>query len=264
MPNVSRHVTILHTNDFHNHLTAAQAEVLKRAKEAAGPNTLLLDAGDAISAGNVGVRPGGEPILTLMSDAGYDAMTLGNRETHLSEAVLRHKIGNARFPLLSANMRFKSEKSDVEMTNWPVLPNVIKTLPNGARVGVLGVTVPMVTERMAARHLSAFLFDEPLAVARAQAASLRPQVDLLIALTHIGIRADEQLAASCPNLDLLITGHTHLTVRHGDKPGGVPIVQAAWFGHYFGRVDFELAAETDGRPRIAGSEILDLATGTAI
>lgn len=264
MSHSPRHVTILHTNDFHNHLSSAQADVLKRAKEAAGPNTLLLDAGDAISAGNVGVRPGGEPILTLMSDAGYDAMTLGNRETHLSEAILRHKIGNARFPLLSANMRFKSEKPEAEMANWPVQAHMVRTLPNGVRVGVFGVTVPMVTERMAARHVSAFLFDEPLAMARAEAVSLRPNVDVLIALTHIGIRADEQLAASCPEIDLLITGHTHLTVRHGDKAGGAPIVQAAWFGHYYGRVEFDVPDTTGERARITDSEILDLVGGKPV
>ena len=83
---------ILHTNDFHNHFSPAQAETVRRAKDGLN-DVLLLDAGDAVSAGNVGVRPGGEPILTRMSDAGYDAMTLGNREFHVADALLRCKPG---------------------------------------------------------------------------------------------------------------------------------------------------------------------------
>src|SRR5665213_2707640 len=157
-----RRITILHTNDFHNHLTNSQAEFLQAKKAEAGPDTLLLDAGDAISAGNMGVKPGGEPILTMMSDAGYDAMTVGNRETHLIEAVVRHKLGNANFPVLSANMRLKQTDGDSLEQALPFQPHLIKAIPGGARVGVVGVTVPMVTERMAARLLSAFLFDEPI------------------------------------------------------------------------------------------------------
>ncbi len=87
-------------------LTEAQANLIRRTKDNL-PAALLLDAGDAVSAGNVGVRPGGEPILTRMSDAGYDAMTLGNREFHVADTLLRHKISKARFPILCANIRWK-------------------------------------------------------------------------------------------------------------------------------------------------------------
>jgi len=103
-------IHLLHTNDFHNHLTVSQAAFINAQKQNY-ENVLLLDAGDAISAGNLGVRPGGEPILTLMSETGYDAMTLGNREFHVSDALLRAKIGKAKFPVLCANMRWK-EPSD--------------------------------------------------------------------------------------------------------------------------------------------------------
>ncbi len=224
-----------------------------QAKQDAGPNTLLLDAGDAIYAGNIGVRPGGEPILTMMSDAGYDAMTMGNREFHVADVALRHKIGNARFPILCANIRYKN--ADPDSKELPAKPYLLKTLSNGVRVGVIGVTVPMVTERMAARHLSSFLFDDPIPVVQSLAAQLRPDVDLLIAMTHIGIKADEQLAPMCPELDLVITGHTHLVVKHGDKPG-VPIVQAGWFGHFYGVVEFEV--KNGLRPQIVRSEIIPL------
>ncbi|MDQ2688334.1 MAG: metallophosphatase [Armatimonadota bacterium] len=228
---------ILHTNDFHNHMSDGQAKVICRAK-AGLENALLLDAGDAISAGNVGVRPGGEPILTRMTAVGYDAMTMGNREFHVADALLRAKIGKAEFPILCANVRWREDRGEA----LPVASSLERTLANGLRVGVFGLTVPMVTERMAARVVSAFLFDDPVSVARAQIAHLRPTVDVLVALTHIGLRQDEKLAAACPELDLIIGGHSHDTLPTPKVVNGVPIVQTGWFGHNFGHVTLEVEA----------------------
>jgi 2',3'-cyclic-nucleotide 2'-phosphodiesterase (5'-nucleotidase family) len=231
---------LLYTNDFHNHLSAAQAEMIK-AKKAGLPDVLLLDAGDAVSAGNIGVRPGGEPILTRMSEIGYDAMTLGNREFHIADTLLRCKISKAQFPILCANMRWKDDQG----ASLPVQASVEKMLPNGLRVGIFGVTVPMVTQRMAARAVSAFLFDDPLETARREIKRLRPQVDVLIALTHIGYREDQKLAAACPELDLIIGGHSHVVLPSPEISGSVPIVQAGWYGHYLGHVVWERKTDSD-------------------
>jgi 2',3'-cyclic-nucleotide 2'-phosphodiesterase (5'-nucleotidase family) len=233
---------ILHTNDFHSHLTPAQAQVIRAAKEGL-EDVLLLDAGDAVSAGNLGVRPGGEPILTLMSETGYDAMTLGNREFHIADLLLRRKIDRARFPILCANVRWKDDAG----APLPVARHLSRTLPNGLRVAVFGLTVPMVTPRMAARAVSAFLFDDPVETARQQIAALRPRADVLVALTHIGIRQDEALAAACPELTLIVGGHSHVVLPEPRVVNGVPIVQGGWYGHYLGRVTLDIG--TDGRAR---------------
>ena len=240
---------VLHTNDFHNTLTEAQAHAIGRAK-AEMENVLLLDAGDAVKAGNLGVTLGGERILTWMSDAGYDAMTMGNRESHVADALLRQKISEARFPILCANLRWREDRGEA----LPTVPHVIRTLPNGLRVGVFGLTVPMVTDRMATRHASAFLWDDPLAVAQAQIAALRPQVDALIALTHIGLREDERLAQACPDLDLIVGGHTHAILTEPNVVNGVPVVQAGGgrrLDTYLGRVALDWD-EPGRKPRVAG------------
>ena len=240
---------VLHTNDFHNTLTESQARAIGRAK-AELESVLLLDAGDAVKAGNLGVTLGGERILTWMSDAGYDAMTMGNRESHVADSLLRQKIGEARFPVLCANLRWREDRGET----LPTVPHVIRTLPNGVRVGVFGLTVPMVTDRMATRHASAFLWNNPLTVAKQQIAVLRPQVDVLIALTHIGLREDERLAQACPELDLIVGGHTHAILAEPGVINGVPIVQAGGGRRrdtYLGRVSLDW----DGlgqKPRVAG------------
>src|SRR4051812_34263923 len=94
---------IIHTNDMHGRQTPAVLERVRRLREEF-PGALLLDAGDAVTAGNLGFRPGGEPVLEAMSEAGYQAMCLGNRETHPRKEILPKKLDRARFPLLSANM----------------------------------------------------------------------------------------------------------------------------------------------------------------
>ena len=244
-------LTVLHTNDFHNHLTPAQAAFIKSEKTKY-ENVLLLDSGDAISAGNVGVRPGGEPILTLMSDTGYDAMTLGNREFHVADTLLRLKLSRAAFPVLSANIRWREDKGDT----LPVAPSWNKTLVSGLRVAVFGLTVPMVTPRMTARLVSAFVFDDPVETAKVQIARLRPDADVLIALTHIGLREDERLAASCPELDLIIGGHSHNKLHEPQFVNSVPIVQAGWFGHFLGETMLTWD-EQDRKPTVTG-RLVDL------
>lgn len=237
---------ILHTNDFHNHLSDGQARAIREAK-AGLENALLLDAGDAVAAGNVGVRPGGEPILTRMTETGYDAMTLGNREFHVADALLRLKIGNAGFPILCANMRWREDRGEA----LPVVPHWTRTMANGLRVGVFGLTVPMVTPRMAARVVSAFLFDDPIEIAKRQISRLRPDCDVLVALTHIGLRQDEKLAAACPELSLIIGGHSHDVIPAPQVVNGVPIVQTGWFGHNLGHVTLDV--ENGKAARVAGA-----------
>jgi 2',3'-cyclic-nucleotide 2'-phosphodiesterase (5'-nucleotidase family) len=248
---MGRALTILHTNDFHNILKPHAVETITALRRRAEPDVLLLDAGDAISAGNVGVRIGGEPILTTMSEMGYAAMAMGNREFHIADSVLRHKIGNASFPVLCANMRFRDGRGRA----LPTSPSAMVATAGGIRVGIFGLTVPMVTERMAARIVSAFVFDDPIESARAQIAGLRPQVDILILLSHAGYKTDRMIASECIDLDLVVGGHSHVVLDHPDTSAGVPVAQAGSHGRFVGRVVLE---ETGDRWALRTAEVISL------
>jgi len=130
---------ILHTADFHNRLTPERAAKIKALKEAE-PAALLLDAGDAVKAGNLAAQPGGEPTLRLMSEAGYDAMAMGNRESHPTRAVLRVKLRDARFPVLAANLMAKRKPVPAKVEEYII----IESLPGDITVGVFGLA-PQVT-----------------------------------------------------------------------------------------------------------------------
>jgi 2',3'-cyclic-nucleotide 2'-phosphodiesterase (5'-nucleotidase family) len=230
-------INILHTNDLHNALDERKAERLRALKDET-PDCLLLDAGDAIWAGNVFFKPGGEHALRLMSRAGCDAMAMGNREFHFLQSGLRAKIGWADFPVLCANIR--PAKPGVTL---PVKPWVSKIVA-GVRVAIFGLTVPMITERMLSRKISAYMFDDPFEVAAGLVPGLRSGHDLVIALTHIGLKEDLRLAAEVPEVDLIVGGHTHAVIETPEMVGTTAIVQAGWRGRYVGLARLDLDGNT--------------------
>jgi 2',3'-cyclic-nucleotide 2'-phosphodiesterase (5'-nucleotidase family) len=219
-------MTILHTNDVHGKWNEAFAQQLRSLK--AEHNALLLDAGDSIRSGNVAVPMKPESAWEFMAQAGYDAMTIGNREFHVLPAGFSAKTKGAPCPLLCANIYPKSSGTPLPTKPYLILHHA------GCRVGLFGLLVPMVTPRMKSAYLSAYLFHPPLQIAHEMVHLLRPQVDLLIALTHIGLSQDRLLAAQEPALDLIIGGHSHTPVQPPEIVSGVPIVQAEPFGRGFG------------------------------
>lgn len=226
-------LTILHTNDLHGKLTQTSAAFLRSFKEASSP-CLMLDSGDCIKAGNLAVPVREEAAWALLQGAGCDAGTLGNRETHPLEPAMRAKLKGARHPLLCANLRLKNGSRP--------LPSNARFEFEGFRVGVFGVMVPMVTERMKTAFASAYLWDPPIASARDQAALLRNDVDLLIALSHIGIQQDRKLAEACPEIDLILGGHSHTVLDQPERIGSVSICQGGSHGRYVGRYVWEAGA----------------------
>lgn len=232
-------VHLFHTNDFHGALTDEKAAMLAaaRARLSGDEPWLLLDAGDAVKAGNLGFNPFGEPILERMSQLGYSAMTLGNRETHPSLAAVRTKLSKATFPTLCANGYAKSGGT------VPFVPSVLLER-GGQKIGIFGLTVPMATPKKVDAALWDNLFESPFEAAKRLVAELRPQCDLLIALTHLGIAQDRKLAEALPELDLIVGGHTHVVLEQPEVVNGVPIVQAGSHARFLGHVILDAGSVT--------------------
>ena len=235
-------LTILHTNDLHGKLPKYSADRIASEK-AASDECLLLDAGDAVSSGNIYFRPGGEPILVRLNELGYSAMAMGNREFHFMATGLRSKVRLASFPILSANIR--SEKVDIGPS---VVPS-IRLEVNGIRVAIFGLSVPMITKRMFASKASPFWFEDPVSAAKSIVPALRDQADLVVALTHIGLRTDMELAGAVPGIDLIVGGHTHAILNEPVIVNETSIVQAGSWGRYLGKIEIDITPK--GRPTIS-------------
>ncbi len=211
-------ICILHTNDVHNRWNAEFVERLRTHKT--HHQALLLDAGDCIRSGNLGIPLAPESAWEWMRQAGYDAIALGNREFHITPAGFLAKLRGAPCPVLCANIAPKDPD-----TLLPVQP-FWYTEHQGVRVGVVGLTVPMVTARMKSAFLSAYLFSPPVETARRWVQELRPKVDLLIALTHIGLVQDRLLASEYPEIDIILGGHSHTPCFPPERVEGVWVAQA--------------------------------------
>jgi 2',3'-cyclic-nucleotide 2'-phosphodiesterase (5'-nucleotidase family) len=134
---------ILHTNDLHDKLTPQKATFLKGLRRHFAPNVLLLDAGDAVRAGNLGAKHT-EPILRLMDDCGYDAMAMGNRESHPTARALYKKLKDAKVPVLAANLRAKDDVRAPRIVQEYLEFEVGRTLLSAheSTVGRTGVSAP--------------------------------------------------------------------------------------------------------------------------
>ncbi len=203
-------LSVVHTADMHDCLDRPRAEALGLLRQQAG--ALLLDSGDAVGAGNVYVRLR-EPVLGRMNEAGYHAMAVGNREFFFRRSGMIRKTRGAQFPVLSANVR--ARRGDLgHIQRWITLPF------EGQTVGVFGLTPTMIRpgslwERFAdVRHI------HWRDAAREASVSLRAEVDWLVALSHRGLDDDLSLAELCPEIDLILGGHSHdrLTRAVGERP----------------------------------------------
>ena len=145
----TKKITILHTNDFHSHLDpfpsdgsrnqglggiAARSELIKKIRSVT-KNVLLLDAGDMFQGTPYFNYFKGEVEIKVMSEIGYNAVTLGNHEFDAGIESLANVLQFAKFPIINANYDF----SDTPMAGKTV-PNKIFDI-DGIRVGVYGLGI---------------------------------------------------------------------------------------------------------------------------
>lgn len=216
-------LTVLHTNDFHGTL---RGDLFSRLSELRAHSDLYFDSGDAIKTGNLGVPLKPEAVWPLLDDLGCNASVLGNRETHVLESAFRAKLAGSRHPILCANLRKKDGSRP--------LPGHLVIGRNGIRVGVVAVMVPMVTNKMKTQAASGYLWDPPIPIASEVGNRLRPEVDLLIALTHIGHKQDLALAEQCPHYDAVLGGHSHTVLEKPVWVGKTAVCQGGSHGRFAG------------------------------
>lgn len=229
-------ITILHTNDFHGKMPPLAQEIIAKEK-ALSPNPVLLDAGDAVSSGNIYYRPGGEPILAKMTELGYNAMAMGNREFHFLAAGLRSKVKLACFPVLSANLRDKAGEIGPTISPYAIIECA------GVNIAVFGLCVPMITKKMRlASRVSPYWFEDPVQAASLLVPQLRGMADVVVALTHIGLKRDLELAGAVDGIDIIVGGHSHSVLPEPIKAGRTAIVQAGWWGHCLGRLNLSFGS----------------------
>ena len=148
-----------------------------------------------------------------MNELDYDAMTLGNHDLDIGADALQNASGNARFPLLAANLR-----------GIPLSNNLVKMFVVGGklvRVCIIGFTTPE-DNPFAGSSLNFTHSSTDDFVAELIANHHENQCEIQILLSHLGFKQDEMIANLVSSrdgndriLDLIIGGHTHLLLGEG-------------------------------------------------
>ncbi|MBA3505530.1 MAG: bifunctional metallophosphatase/5'-nucleotidase [Betaproteobacteria bacterium] len=252
----ARTIVILHTNDIHGHLTpwrgwdgelagktvggfARLGAEIKQVRSAKGAeHVLLLDAGDTLGDTLIAHETRGSAVMAAMNALRYDAMVIGNHEPDFGSAALRARIGEARFPVLAANI--ENRYTGQLFARATVLREV-----GGVRIGILGIAYPNTPLTTAKRNVERLRFRDAIATARVYVPRLRAEgAQVVIALTHLGLGADEELARAIPDIDVIVGGHSHNRMREALRIGRTLIVQAGAHGSDLGRLDLTVE---DGR-----------------
>lgn len=240
---------LYHTSDLHDHRHIAAP---LRALRERTPG-LLADCGDSLR-GSQTVFHRREPILAEIDAAGYDVQAMGNREFHYLLAAVRARVARMQHPFVCANL------VDTFGRSLPFVPDI--TLERSDAAGTawtfrfFGLLVPQYRVGSVWERIFGWRFLSPYNVAERIAAQT-PAGVTLVALSHIGLRADRELARRVPRIDVILGGHSHDTLEQPEYVGDVPIVHAGPYGAFVSQTDL---VRTDGRARIAKFELVPLAS----
>lgn len=243
-------IHIFHTNDLHSHFgywERSQSFIQKQRRMLAerGETSFLVDLGDHVDRSNLYTEATlGKGNVTMLNDAQYDVVTIGNNEgITLPHDALYQLYNEANFDVVVGNIRSLLEENPTWMK-----PHTILTTQYGTTIGVIAATA----------QFDAFYRELGWEVTAPrnrlieQALELREQVDILVCLSHLGLTEDELLAQQCPAIDVIFGAHTHHIFEHGRYENGVLLTGGGKFGQYTGQLTLEfdqqpkkLVAKTD-------------------
>ena len=206
----------------------ARVATLVRGLRRESPNTLFVLGGDTLSPSLLSTLRQGAQMIEGWNALGLDAATFGNHEFDFGPAVLARRIGESRFPWVSSNVLDPTGAAFDGARPW------LRRDFDGVRVGVIGLTTPDATKT--SNPGPALRFEAPLTAARTALAALGP-VDLRVAVTHLPLREDRELADTLP-LDAILGGHDHDPMLH--EQGRAVIVKAGSDALNVGQVEYEI------------------------
>jgi len=228
---VTEKIVFLHTNDHHFdiNLPAELAEKISETRNSYD-DVFLFDAGDIfvrhphrwIDNDTLMDDPAwyahrAKQMVYLMNQLEYDVMTPGNHEFDYVETYTLEALSKANFPLIAANI-------DIYTDHFPaVKPFVQFKTSTGRNVNVLGLAVISVEGK-------GILQNDILETA-GEFMFLRDDSDVFVALTHIGLQNDANLAEEFPELDIIIGGHSHHFIEQAVFVGDVLVAQAGGNRH---------------------------------
>ncbi|MEE4187876.1 MAG: bifunctional metallophosphatase/5'-nucleotidase [Roseobacter sp.] len=265
---------ILHTNDMHSRIESinrfdstckaedetegacfggvARVKTAIDAKRAAlaDENVLVLDAGDPFQGSLFYSTYKGAAEAEFMELIGYDAMAVGNHEFDDGPAGLAGFVDMVSFPVISGNLDLSAE----DLLRDKVANHVVIEV-GGQKVGIVSALATDTVETSSPGDN--VVFENEIEALTADVEALQAEgVDIIIALNHVGLRKDLDIAAAVPGIDVVIGGHSHTLMSNDDDAtpayptmvDGRPVAQAYAYTKYLGHltVSFDDAGNVTG------------------
>jgi 5'-nucleotidase len=258
-------LTIMHTNDIHSAYGGVTAngrlcyeplcedgkggsvrmQQAARAVRQEEPGAIFLNAGDVFQGSLYWAAHKEAMPVSVLDMMGYQAIIPGNHEFDDGCGPMLNLARASKTPVIAANLSFDSQLEGAESIKpWLTLER------GGRKIGIVGIAnpdTPNLSSPCAEAH-----FSDAAEALRAAVKELGKQgVNIIIAVTHIGLENDRRLARAVDGVDVIVGGHSHSLLSNTlpgaegpypvversseDKP--VIIVTASTATQYLGRVD---------------------------
>jgi len=260
--------TILHTNDEHSSIIPHSSAVdhdpedlndptiggfarlataindVRDQKEQEGEPVLLFNAGDFLGGSPFGwlaPREGLAAELHLMQEMRYDAVAIGNHEYDYGTDVLAEYLIDAGYPDEHERTAVLASNTEPSKDHLLAQKNLFRDtaifqLEERLSIGVfslIGKDAVSVTP-----DPENVTFQDQHETSREMVERLRDQgADIIVALTHSGVKEDKELARDVDGIDIIVGGHCHTALYEPEKVDGTIIVQAGSLVRYLGNLE---------------------------
>ena len=286
----SKQLDVLFTHDTHSHLNSFSTIVDGEQKEVGGfaklktlidekkkenPDTLILDGGD-FSMGTLiqTVYDTEAAELRMLGYLGCDVSTFGNHEfdyrskgladmltaaKNSGETVPSLVVCNVDWDSMEMNGLSEGQKQiQSAFENYGVKDYVVvqKGDVKIAVVGVFGV------DALKCAPTCELLFKDPVESVKKTVEEIKKneKVDMIACVSHSGTWEDEKksedeiLAKEVPDLDLIISGHTHTELKEPIQHGNTYIVSCGEYARNLGSLS--MTQKQDGRWEMTSYELI--------
>lgn len=236
-------ITILQVNDVYQFMPVdrgtqgglARVSTLRKQIIKESPNTLFLFSGDTISPSVESIKLKGQQMIDAWNNIGLDYATLGNHEFDFGPDELLKRMRESKFQWLAANV------TDAKGNSFGGMPPFVIREVGGIRVGIFGILLPetMTTSKPGP---TVKILDSCETARRVVPQMRAAGAQLIVALTHLSMREDKQLAHCVPDIDIIIGGHEHTLLQ--SLAGRTPIFKMTADARQLGRFDLTVERAT--------------------
>ncbi len=208
----------------------AEFKTLLDAERAKCGHHIVTLNGDFLSPSILGYYTEGAHMVDLFNAIGIEMVCFGNHEFDFGDVALRERIDQAEFVWLGTNVLEEGEPFAGTQGIW------IQEA-GGLRIGYFGICT--CASAYCSNASPAIEFVPAIEAAKGAIARLDAfDVDVIIALTHLHIEEDLELAQACPEIDVILGGHDHHPFTFHN--GRTLIHKSGMDAQFLGRIDLSV------------------------